>query len=251
MARRFLAGGAVPDPPAAARPRLEPRRAWPRRRAGIPAVGRAYRRAGRRRPTGSPRARLPARAGGALPPPRRGCSPPAPARGRPRRRLRRPRRRRVARARARDHARQPARHLRRRRARRGACGARCSRSPPCRAAPCRWRSSRAMPPAARRCVLGDRLERLPAAGGHRRGGGGRAGAWRPRLRAGAPGRPRSRRRPRAARRRGGRRRRSAWDRLRPDARWFERRLGGYTGDCLGAVQQASEVGFYLGVLACL
>ena len=34
-------------------------------------------------------------------------------------------------------------------------------------------------------------------------------------------------------------------------RWFERRLGGYTGDCLGAVQQASEVGFYLGVLACL
>ncbi|GAA4029658.1 adenosylcobinamide-GDP ribazoletransferase [Actimicrobium antarcticum] len=30
---------------------------------------------------------------------------------------------------------------------------------------------------------------------------------------------------------------------------FVRRIGGYTGDCLGAVQQASEVGFYLGVLA--
>ena len=32
---------------------------------------------------------------------------------------------------------------------------------------------------------------------------------------------------------------------------FERRLGGYTGDCLGAVQQLSEVGLYLGVLAWL
>jgi len=32
-------------------------------------------------------------------------------------------------------------------------------------------------------------------------------------------------------------------------RRFERRLGGYTGDCLGAVQQCSEVGFLLGVLA--
>ena len=32
---------------------------------------------------------------------------------------------------------------------------------------------------------------------------------------------------------------------------FERRIGGYTGDCLGATQQASEVGLYLGVLACL
>lgn len=32
---------------------------------------------------------------------------------------------------------------------------------------------------------------------------------------------------------------------------FERRLRGYTGDCLGAVQQTSEVGFYLGLLACL
>jgi len=30
---------------------------------------------------------------------------------------------------------------------------------------------------------------------------------------------------------------------------FERRLGGYTGDCLGATQQLSELGFYLGVLA--
>jgi adenosylcobinamide-GDP ribazoletransferase len=31
-------------------------------------------------------------------------------------------------------------------------------------------------------------------------------------------------------------------------RWYEPRLGGYTGDCLGAVQQCSEVGFYLGLL---
>ncbi len=30
---------------------------------------------------------------------------------------------------------------------------------------------------------------------------------------------------------------------------FKRRLGGYTGDCLGAVQQLSEVVFYLGVIA--
>ena len=29
---------------------------------------------------------------------------------------------------------------------------------------------------------------------------------------------------------------------------FESRLGGYTGDCLGAVQQTSEVGFYLGAM---
>ncbi len=29
---------------------------------------------------------------------------------------------------------------------------------------------------------------------------------------------------------------------------FRRWLGGYTGDCLGAVQQASEIAFYLGVL---
>lgn len=32
---------------------------------------------------------------------------------------------------------------------------------------------------------------------------------------------------------------------------FERRLGGYTGDCLGATQQLSELGFYLGALAWL
>ena len=30
---------------------------------------------------------------------------------------------------------------------------------------------------------------------------------------------------------------------------YEARLGGYTGDCLGAVQQCSEIGFYLGLLA--
>ena len=35
------------------------------------------------------------------------------------------------------------------------------------------------------------------------------------------------------------------------SRLFVRRLGGYTGDCLGAVQQLAEVGFYLGVLAAL
>jgi adenosylcobinamide-GDP ribazoletransferase len=34
-------------------------------------------------------------------------------------------------------------------------------------------------------------------------------------------------------------------------RVFERRIGGYTGDCLGAVQQCAEVGFYLGLLAWL
>jgi len=32
-------------------------------------------------------------------------------------------------------------------------------------------------------------------------------------------------------------------------RWFVQRIGGYTGDCLGAAQQVCEVGFYLGVLA--
>ena len=32
---------------------------------------------------------------------------------------------------------------------------------------------------------------------------------------------------------------------------FQRKLGGYTGDCLGATQQASEIGTYLGLLACL
>jgi adenosylcobinamide-GDP ribazoletransferase len=33
------------------------------------------------------------------------------------------------------------------------------------------------------------------------------------------------------------------------ARWFRRRIGGYTGDCLGASQQVCEVGFYLAVTA--
>jgi adenosylcobinamide-GDP ribazoletransferase len=33
--------------------------------------------------------------------------------------------------------------------------------------------------------------------------------------------------------------------------FFEPKLGGYTGDTLGAVQQVSEVGFYLGLLAWL
>lgn len=32
---------------------------------------------------------------------------------------------------------------------------------------------------------------------------------------------------------------------------YEGRLGGYTGDCLGAVQQCSELGFLLGVLAAI
>ncbi|HQR04134.1 MAG: adenosylcobinamide-GDP ribazoletransferase [Proteobacteria bacterium] len=32
------------------------------------------------------------------------------------------------------------------------------------------------------------------------------------------------------------------------ARYFRRRLGGYTGDCLGATQQLSELAFYLGLL---
>ena len=35
------------------------------------------------------------------------------------------------------------------------------------------------------------------------------------------------------------------------ARMFVRRIGGYTGDCLGAVQQVSEVAFYLALLATL
>ena len=30
---------------------------------------------------------------------------------------------------------------------------------------------------------------------------------------------------------------------------YERKLGGYTGDCLGAVQQTSELGMYLGIAA--
>jgi len=33
-------------------------------------------------------------------------------------------------------------------------------------------------------------------------------------------------------------------------RLFLRRIGGYTGDCLGAVQQVAETCFYLGILAC-
>lgn len=33
------------------------------------------------------------------------------------------------------------------------------------------------------------------------------------------------------------------------ARGFVRRIGGYTGDCLGTVQQVTEVAFYLGLLA--
>ncbi|MEM8987516.1 MAG: adenosylcobinamide-GDP ribazoletransferase [Pseudomonadota bacterium] len=33
--------------------------------------------------------------------------------------------------------------------------------------------------------------------------------------------------------------------------FFERKLGGYTGDTLGAVQQTSEIGFYLGLAAWL
>lgn len=33
------------------------------------------------------------------------------------------------------------------------------------------------------------------------------------------------------------------------AGYFHRRIGGYTGDCLGAIQQITEVGFYLAVLA--
>ena len=32
---------------------------------------------------------------------------------------------------------------------------------------------------------------------------------------------------------------------------YERKLGGYTGDCLGAVQQTSELGMYLGVAAAM
>jgi adenosylcobinamide-GDP ribazoletransferase len=32
------------------------------------------------------------------------------------------------------------------------------------------------------------------------------------------------------------------------ARYFVRRIGGYTGDCLGATQQVAELAFYLGLL---
>jgi adenosylcobinamide-GDP ribazoletransferase len=35
------------------------------------------------------------------------------------------------------------------------------------------------------------------------------------------------------------------------ARRFLQRIGGYTGDCLGAVQQVAEIAFYLGALACM
>jgi adenosylcobinamide-GDP ribazoletransferase len=34
-------------------------------------------------------------------------------------------------------------------------------------------------------------------------------------------------------------------------RVFEKKLGGYTGDCLGATQQVSETGIYLGLLICI
>lgn len=34
-------------------------------------------------------------------------------------------------------------------------------------------------------------------------------------------------------------------------RLFERKLDGYTGDCLGATQQVSEAGFYLGLVMCI
>ena len=34
-------------------------------------------------------------------------------------------------------------------------------------------------------------------------------------------------------------------------RWFARRLGGFTGDCLGATQQLAEVAFYLGLALAL
>ncbi len=34
-------------------------------------------------------------------------------------------------------------------------------------------------------------------------------------------------------------------------REYERKIGGYTGDCLGGVQQASEVGLYLGAVAAM
>ncbi|MFM9913620.1 MAG: adenosylcobinamide-GDP ribazoletransferase [Methylophilaceae bacterium] len=37
--------------------------------------------------------------------------------------------------------------------------------------------------------------------------------------------------------------------------WFgrllQKKLGGYTGDCLGAMQQLSELAFYLGIVACI
>ena len=33
--------------------------------------------------------------------------------------------------------------------------------------------------------------------------------------------------------------------------FYEPKIGGFTGDCLGATQQISELGIYLGILACL
>jgi len=40
--------------------------------------------------------------------------------------------------------------------------------------------------------------------------------------------------------------------MRAHLAWrLQRRLGGYTGDCLGAVQQLTEIAFYLGLLAAL
>ncbi|MEM7276824.1 MAG: adenosylcobinamide-GDP ribazoletransferase [Pseudomonadota bacterium] len=33
--------------------------------------------------------------------------------------------------------------------------------------------------------------------------------------------------------------------------FYQRKINGYTGDCLGALQQISELGVYLGILACL
>jgi len=32
------------------------------------------------------------------------------------------------------------------------------------------------------------------------------------------------------------------------ARYFVKRIGGYTGDCLGAAQQLAELAIYLGIL---
>jgi adenosylcobinamide-GDP ribazoletransferase len=34
-------------------------------------------------------------------------------------------------------------------------------------------------------------------------------------------------------------------------RWFQRRLQGFTGDCLGATQQICELAFYLGLVSTL
>jgi len=36
-----------------------------------------------------------------------------------------------------------------------------------------------------------------------------------------------------------------------DASGVGKKLGDYTGDCLGATQQVSEIGFYLGLLICV